>query len=95
MADLRQNAPHKLGYISLMLNMDMIGSPNYFYGVYAGSTAPQPIRNISALIETEIGNALEKYGAKHQPTAFDGRSDYGPFIEVYLIAYNCRCIVLT
>jgi Zn-dependent M28 family amino/carboxypeptidase len=81
-SDLQTNNPKELSEIALNLDIDMVASPNFFYGIYAGSTAPPPIRNQSAIIEAEYQKAMKKLGVNHQPTAFDGRSDYGPFIEV-------------
>ncbi|TWP54187.1 M28 family peptidase [Lentzea tibetensis] len=73
--------------IALYLNFDMVGSPNYFFGIYdgdnSGGTAPPDfIPPGSAQIE----DVFEKfYAGRGQPmddTPFDGRSDYGPFIAV-------------
>ena len=73
-----------------MLNFDMIGSPNYVNFVYDGDLSdsdPLPddvfapaARPFSATIEKLF---LDYYTSQHipnEPTAFDGRSDYGPFI---------------
>ncbi|GAB7184811.1 M28 family metallopeptidase [Kitasatospora sp. Ki12] len=69
--------------IRLYLNFDMIASPNYAQFVYNGSgsaggaTGPEG----SAQIERDITGYLDGVGQPHDPTAFDGRSDYGPFID--------------
>jgi len=76
--------------IAAMLNFDMIGSPNYVNLVYDGDLSdsdPLPddvfapaARPFSATIEQLF---LDYYASQHipnEPTAFDGRSDYGPFI---------------
>jgi hypothetical protein len=76
--------------IAAMLNFDMIGSPNYVNFVYDGDLSdsdPLPddvfapaARPFSATIEQLF---LDYYASQHipnEPTAFDGRSDYGPFI---------------
>jgi Zn-dependent M28 family amino/carboxypeptidase len=73
--------------ITLYLNFDMIGSPNYFFGVYDGdqSTFPQPpgfIPDGSAEIEDTFEAYYHSVGEPFQDTAFSGRSDYGPFIAV-------------
>lgn len=65
------------------LNFDMVGSPNYVPFVYDGDgsdteTAGPPG---SAQLETLFTDYLGTRGGS-EPTAFDGRSDYGPFIEV-------------
>jgi Zn-dependent M28 family amino/carboxypeptidase len=70
-----------------MLNFDMVGSPNFVRFVYDGDNSAFPVGpGVSAgppgsgLIESLF---VEYFGSKRlasAPTAFDGRSDYGPFI---------------
>jgi Zn-dependent M28 family amino/carboxypeptidase len=68
--------------IGLDLNFDMLGSPNFARFVYDGDgsafgTAGPPGSD-------DIEHTFEAYfaskGLATDPTAFDGRSDYGPFI---------------
>lgn len=72
--------------IALNLNFDMIGSPNYVPFVYDGDGSNTPLagpngsKNIEAVFLEYFANEGE--GLVTKPTAFDGRSDYGPFIEV-------------
>ncbi|MCG6903643.1 MAG: M28 family metallopeptidase [Rhodobacter sp.] len=72
--------------IALYLNFDMIGSPNYFFGVYDGDdsdavgSGPGPLG--SAQIEATFEQFYDALGEPHQGTDFSGRSDYGPFIAV-------------
>lgn len=73
--------------IALYLNFDMIGSPNYFYGIYDGDnssgTAPDGfIPEGSAAIEDVFEQFYASRGLPYQDTDFSGRSDYGPFIAV-------------
>jgi Zn-dependent M28 family amino/carboxypeptidase len=72
--------------IALNLNFDMIGSPNFVRFVYDGdgSATPQAGPNGSGNIEDVFLDyfADEGGGLATEPTAFDGRSDYGPFIAV-------------
>ncbi len=72
--------------ISLYLNFDMIGSPNYFFGVYDGDdssgTATVDIPEGSAAIEDVFESYYDSVGQPYQDTDFSGRSDYGPFIAV-------------
>ena len=73
--------------IALYLNFDMIGSPNYFFGVYdgddSGNTAPDGfIPEGSAAIEDVFEDFYDSRGLPHQDSEFSGRSDYGPFIEI-------------
>jgi Zn-dependent M28 family amino/carboxypeptidase len=68
--------------IMLNLNFDMIASPNFVRFVYDGDgsdtgTAGPPG---SAQIEQVFNDYFDSVGQAHAPTAFDGRSDYGPFI---------------
>jgi Zn-dependent M28 family amino/carboxypeptidase len=76
--------------IAAMLNFDMIGSPNFVRFVYDGDLSDSPpiseeifapeARPFSAEIENVF---LDYFGDKrlaNEPTDFDGRSDYGPFI---------------
>jgi Zn-dependent M28 family amino/carboxypeptidase len=64
--------------IAVMLNFDMIGSPNFARFVYDGTTGP----NGSDVIEDVFLNYFADQGLYNEPTDFDGRSDYGPFIDV-------------
>ncbi|WP_262851081.1 M20/M25/M40 family metallo-hydrolase [Mumia quercus] len=64
------------------LNFDMIGSPNYVRFVYdgdgsdGGPSGPPG----SDVIESVFTDYFESKGLASEPTDFDGRSDYGPFI---------------
>lgn len=70
--------------IALYLNFDMIGSPNFFRGIYDGDGSgfgiPGPPG--SAAIEAQFEGFYAERGLASEPTAFDGRSDYGPFIAI-------------
>ncbi|MFI6641696.1 M28 family metallopeptidase [Streptomyces sp. NPDC050504] len=71
--------------IKLYLNFDMIGSPNPVQFVYDGDNSDNTGEGEgpagSAQIEKLINGFLDKKGQPHEGTDFDGRSDYGPFIE--------------
>ena len=68
--------------IALYLNFDMIGSPNYVRYVYDGSGDVGPAGPTgSAAIESFFNSFYAARGLSLEPTAFDGRSDYGPFIQ--------------
>ncbi|MFJ2867474.1 M28 family peptidase [Kitasatospora sp. NPDC087314] len=69
--------------IKLYLNFDMIASPNYAQFVYdgSGSTGGGAGPEGSAQIERDLTGYLDGRGLPHEPAAFDGRSDYGPFID--------------
>jgi Zn-dependent M28 family amino/carboxypeptidase len=69
--------------IELMLNFDMIGSPNFVRFVYDGNNsggggAVGPAG--SGAIEQLFLEYFNSQGLLTAPTPFDGRSDYGPFI---------------
>ena len=71
--------------IAAMLNFDMVGSPNFVRFVYDGdlSDSDPPEGGApaaSADIERLFLDYFESQGLPTEPTAFDGRSDYGPFI---------------
>ncbi len=64
------------------LNFDMLGSPNFARFVYDGDgSASDPAGPPgSAQIEDIFTTYFESKKLQTAPTAFDGRSDYGPFI---------------
>ena len=76
----------QLAEIYANLNFDMLGSPNYVRFVYDGDGSDDPDGLSgppgSAQIEAIFNDYFAKAGLATAPTAFDGRSDYGPFIAV-------------
>jgi Zn-dependent M28 family amino/carboxypeptidase len=77
--------PAERDKIALYLNFDMIGSPNFVRFVYdgdnsggGGSVGPAG----SAQIEQVFVDFFSSQGLPSEPTPFNGRSDYGPFIAV-------------
>ena len=69
--------------IELMLNFDMVGSPNFVRFVYdgnnsagGGTTGPAG----SGAIEQTFLDYFNGVALANEPTPFNGRSDYGPFI---------------
>ncbi|HEX2053282.1 MAG TPA: M28 family metallopeptidase [Actinomycetota bacterium] len=79
--------PAERGNIALMLNFDMVGSPNFVRFVYDGDTShTTPPAGGAPTASAEIEDVFLDYfaaqGLATEPTAFDGRSDYGPFIAV-------------
>merc|ERR1712130_992812 len=71
----------EINNIALNLNFDMLGSPNFFRGVYDGAGAAADIRQGSVNIESLFTTFFGFEGLAWNYAAFDGRSDYGPFIE--------------
>jgi Zn-dependent M28 family amino/carboxypeptidase len=75
----------QLRRIKLMLNFDMIGSPNFVRFVYDGDNSlNDPDASAgppgSEKIEMVFTDYFDRVGLAHEPTPFNGRSDYGPFI---------------
>jgi hypothetical protein len=72
--------------IALMLDFDMLASPNYVRFVYDGDNStgqnnvPGPAG--SGAIEKTFNDYFAGRGLATDPTAFDGRSDYNAFISV-------------
>jgi Zn-dependent M28 family amino/carboxypeptidase len=73
-----------VGDIYANLNFDMLASPNYVRFVYDGDGSDTPTAGPagSGQIEAVFTNYFAGQGLATDPTAFDGRSDYGPFIAV-------------
>jgi Zn-dependent M28 family amino/carboxypeptidase len=78
-------SPQERNDIALYLNFDMVASPNYGLFVYDGDdsdgvgSGPGP--QGSAQIEHNLVAFMASQGHATLGTDFDGRSDYGPFIE--------------
>ncbi len=75
----------ELAKIRLYLNFDMIASPNYVYGIYDGDgssfgTAGPPGSGAAEYLFEDFFKFEE--GLNFTSSEFDGRSDYGPFLEV-------------
>ncbi|MGS0685452.1 M28 family metallopeptidase [Nakamurella sp. GG22] len=70
--------------IAIYMNYDMIGSPNYFFGVYdadeSSSDAPVVVPPGSTAIEDLYESYYTKIGEPYDDTEFSGRSDYQAFI---------------
>ncbi|MFC0865411.1 M28 family metallopeptidase [Sphaerimonospora cavernae] len=72
----------ELANTKLYLNFDMIATPNYALKIYdgdgsEGDAGPAGSDEIEKLFENYFKGIRQKYVG----TDFDGRSDYGPFIE--------------
>ena len=73
--------------IALYMNYDMIGSPNYFFGVYDAdeSTFPAPAGVTIPPGSEAIEDVYESYytlvGEPYDDSEFSGRSDYQAFIQ--------------
>ena len=70
--------------IGLNLNFDMLGSPNFVRFVYDGDGSSFGTAGPAGSddIEKTFLDYFASQGQATDPTAFDGRSDYKPFIDV-------------
>ncbi|CAG9940621.1 unnamed protein product [Clonostachys rosea f. rosea IK726] len=69
--------------IRLYLNFDMIASPNYILGHYDGDGSEFGEAGPAGSAEAEhfFEDYYESNGLNHTATEFNGRSDYGPFLD--------------
>jgi Zn-dependent M28 family amino/carboxypeptidase len=69
--------------IALNLNFDMVASPNFVRFVYDGDGSATGTKGPSGSgnIEQVFLDYFASQGLPVEATAFDGRSDYGPFID--------------
>jgi len=68
----------------VMLNFDMVGSPNPGWFVYDGDASDTASTGStgSGVVEDVFVDFFELIGRETEPTAFDGRSDYDAFVAV-------------
>lgn len=82
---VEQRTPEELEEIALYLNFDMIGSPNYYFGIYdadeSSFVAPVPVPEGSEDIEQTFEEFYTLRGEPYDDSAFSGRSDYQAFIN--------------
>jgi Zn-dependent M28 family amino/carboxypeptidase len=80
-----QRSQAELDEIALYLNFDMIGSPNYYFGVYDANEssfeAPVAVPTGSPDIEQTFEEFYTLLGEPYDDSAFSGRSDYSAFID--------------
>jgi Zn-dependent M28 family amino/carboxypeptidase len=81
-------SPEEALKIRAYLNFDMIASPNFVHQIYDGDgsayglTGPAGSDNIEKFFE----QYFESLGVPHNATEFNGRSDYGPFLDANIPA---------
>ncbi|CAF1226568.1 unnamed protein product [Rotaria sordida] len=72
------------------INLDMLGSPNFIFGIYNGATAPTNTPAAAKPGSNKMTTLFKDWFiAKNFPwdyTKFDGRSDYGPFLAAGICA---------
>jgi Zn-dependent M28 family amino/carboxypeptidase len=80
----QQRLAGTLDEVALYLNFDMIGSPNYYIGVYdadqSSYTAPVAVPAGSVALEDVFESFFTLVGEPYDDTEFSGRSDYQAFI---------------
>lgn len=85
---VNQSSVEDLSKIRLYLNFDMIASPNYKLSIYDGDGSAFNLSGPAGSAEAE--KLFEEYfvsvGLPSQPTEFNGRSDYGPFLDAGVAA---------
>jgi Zn-dependent M28 family amino/carboxypeptidase len=77
------NATGELYRVALNLNFDMLGSPNYKTGVYNGTDKDKQEDHAvygSSYIMQLFTAYFDSELFPWTPSAFTGRSDYGPFL---------------
>ncbi|KAF2033562.1 leupeptin-inactivating enzyme 1 precursor [Setomelanomma holmii] len=74
--------------IRLLLDFDMMASPNFAYQIYDGDGSAYNLTGPtgSAEAEHEFAAYFDSIGLNHTEIEFDGRSDYGPFLEAGIAA---------
>lgn len=74
--------------IRLLLDFDMMASPNFAYQIYDGDGSAFNLTGPSgsAEAEHEFAAYFDSVGLNHTEIEFDGRSDYGPFLEAGIAA---------
>ncbi|MFC5381452.1 M28 family metallopeptidase [Aquipuribacter nitratireducens] len=82
---VEQRTQEELDEIALYLNFDMIGSPNYYLGIYDANEssfeAPVVVPEGSEDIERTFEEYYTLAGEPYDDSAYSGRSDYQAFIE--------------
>ncbi|CAF0986047.1 unnamed protein product [Adineta ricciae] len=72
------------------INLDMIGSPNFIFGIYDGKTAPTSTPAAAKPGSNKMSTLFQDWFTKNSlpwdNTKFDGRSDYGPFLAAGVAA---------
>lgn len=80
--------------IRLLLDFDMMASPNYAFQIYDGDGSAFNLTGAPGSAEAEaLFTTFFKDIAKqnHTEIEFDGRSDYGPFLEAGIAAGGIAC----
>jgi len=83
-------AGERLSDYLINLNYDILGSPNFIFGIYVGKTANTntPVEALpgSNKITALFQSWFEQQNLPWDYTDFSGRSDYGPFLAEGIVA---------
>ncbi|PVH79074.1 putative leucine aminopeptidase 2 [Cadophora sp. DSE1049] len=89
-----QSSQEDLDRIRLMLDFDMMASPNYAFQVYDGDGSAYGESGPPGSAEAEYEFErffVEEMGENFTQIEFDGRSDYGPFLEAGVATGGIAC----
>ena len=80
----------RLGDYLINLNYDMLGSPNFIFGIYDGRTANNNTPTQALPGSNKVTNLFREWFIQQNfpwtYTDFSGRSDYGPFLAEGIVA---------
>ncbi|CAF1446827.1 unnamed protein product [Rotaria sp. Silwood1] len=89
-AKLSTVAGERLSDYLINLNYDMLGSPNYIFGIYDGRTANNNTPTQALPGSNKITSLFREWFTEQNlpwnNTDFSGRSDYGPFLAEGIVA---------
>lgn len=72
------------------INLDMLGSPNFIFGIYDGKTASSTTPASAKPGSNKMTELFQSWFVENKYpydyTKFDGRSDYGPFLAAGIVA---------
>lgn len=72
------------------INLDMLGSPNFIFGIYNGKSASSTTPAVAKPGSVKMTDLFQAwFDSNKYPwdyTSFDGRSDYGPFLAAGIAA---------
>lgn len=83
-AKLSTNVGERISDYLINLNYDMLGSPNFIFGIYDIKTVPDNSPRETLIGSQKVSDLFIDWFQRHKLpwdyTEFDGRSDYGPFL---------------
>jgi len=89
-ANISTTVGERLRDYLINLNYDMLGSPNYIFGIYDGKTANSDTPASALPGSNKMTDLFKDWFTRQKlpwdPSNFDGRSDYGPFLAEGIVA---------